>query len=94
MEEMNVQDIKYTQAELLNLIQTYNQTPRKTIKQNLKRILTEQNIKPRHIIELGFASPNVYAWLAPTANNIPMLDQALVISTEFNFDVEEFLEGI
>ncbi|MCK9198450.1 MAG: hypothetical protein M0P49_02490 [Bacilli bacterium] len=86
-----MEELKYTQSELLNLINQYSQTPRKIIKQNLKRILTEHNIKPRHIIQLGYMPPNVYAWLAPTTNNIPMLDQALTISVAFDFSIEEFL---
>jgi len=85
---------KYTQQEILNLINEYGIVDRKIIKQNLKRILSEQGIKPRDIIELGYKSPNVYAWYAPTANNIPLIDQALTIACEFNFDVREFLEEI
>ena len=88
-ENIKYEGQKYTQQEFLSIIDQYNTTDRKTIKQNLKRILTEQDIKPRQIIELGYSSPNVYSWLAPTANNIPMFDQALYISVEFNFDVRE-----
>lgn len=89
-----MEELKYTQAELLNLINEYNATDRHIIKVNLKRILSERNIKPKQIIELGYTSPNVYSWLAPTANNIPMLDQALTIAVAFNFNVEEFLKEI
>lgn len=83
-----------SQREFLNLINQYNSTDRKILKQNLKRILTEYGIKPKQIIELGYTSPNVYSWLAPTANNIPMFDQALHLACEFDFDVQEFLEEI
>jgi len=89
-----MEETKYTQQEILDLINQYYVTDRKIIKVNLKRILSEQNIKPKRIIELGFSSPNVYSWLAPTANNIPMLNQALTIACEFNFDVQEFLKEI
>ncbi len=85
---------KETVREFLNLINQYNSTDRKIIKANLKRILTEYGIKPKQIIELGYSSPNVYSWLAPTANNIPLFTQALHISVEFNFDIQEFLQEI
>lgn len=86
-----MEETKYTQQEILNLINDYNATDRKQIKSNLKRILSEQDIKPKQIIELGFSSPNVYSWLANVNSNIPMLPQALHIACEFNFDVQEFI---
>lgn len=89
-----MEELKYSQAEMLELINQYENTDRKVIKLNLKRILTEQGIKPKQIIELGYTSPNTYSWLAPTANNIPMFDQALHLAVEFNFDVQEFLKEI
>ena len=93
-DRINQTDKLESQREFLNLINQYNSVDRKVIKTNLKRILVEQGIKPKQIIELGYTSPNVYSWLAPTANNIPLLDQALTISVEFNFDVQEFLKEI
>lgn len=83
-----------TQREFLELINRYNLVDRQVIKKNLKRILTEYGIKPKQIIELGYSSPNVYSWLAPTANNIPLFTQALHLAVEFNFDVQEFLQEI
>lgn len=94
LENIKYEGQKYTQQEFLSIIDQYNTIDRKTIKQNLKRILTEQDIKPRQIIELGYSSPNVYSWLAPTANNIPMFDQSLHIAVEFDFDVKEFIQDI
>jgi len=93
MNKLNVQDIKYTQVELLNLIQTYNQTPRKTIKSNYKRILSEYNIQPKQIIdELGYGTSNVHCWSTKSSANIPMFPQALSIATVFDFDVQEFIK--
>jgi len=89
-----MEELKYSQVEMLELINQYNATDRKIIKNNLIRIQNELDIKTRQIIELGYASPNVYAWKAPTTNNIPMLDQALTIAIEFDFDVREFLKDI
>ena len=89
-----MEELKYSQAEMLELIQTYNNMDRKIIKNNLKRIQNELGIETKQIIELGYASPNVYAWKAPTTNNIPMLDQALHLAVEFQFDVKEFFEEV
>lgn len=89
-----MEETKYTQQEMLDLINQYENTDRKTIKLNLKRILTEQGIKPKQIIELGYTSPNTYSWLAPTASNIPLINQALHLACEFNFNIREFLEKI
>ncbi len=86
-----MEELKYNQSEMLELINQYNQTDRKLIKQNLRHILTTHNIKPKHIIQLGFARPNVYAWMAPTTNNIPLINQALTIACAFDFSIEEFL---
>ena len=81
----------YSQIEVLNLINQYNQTDRKLIKSNLKRILTTHNIKPKQIISLGYTSANTYAWLSPATNNIPLINQSLEMAVAFNFDVQEFL---
>lgn len=89
-----MEELKYSQSEMLELINQYNTTDRKVIKNNLIRIQNELDIKTRQIIELGYASPNVYAWKAPTTNNIPMLNQALHLAVAFEFDVKEFLKEI
>jgi hypothetical protein len=89
-----MEELKYSQSEMLELINQYQTADRKLIKLNLKRILTEQDIKPKEIIELGYTSTNTYSWLAPTANNIPLFHQSLHIACEFNFDVKEFLKEI
>jgi len=84
----------YNQSEILNLINQYQNTDRQTIKQNLRHILTTRNLDPKQLIELGYSSPTVYAWLAPKSKNTPMLEQILNIANEFNFNVMEFLKEI
>jgi len=89
-----MEELKYTQAEILNLINQYNikdQDTRKLIKKNYIRILEQFNIQPKEIMELGYARHNVYSWSTKVSPNIPMLNQALTISTAFNFNIEEFL---
>jgi hypothetical protein len=77
------------QIEMLKLITDYNNTYRKVIKDNLKRIMWEQSIKPSDIMELGFGKNNVYQWTNSKANNIPMFEQALTIAVHFKFDITE-----
>ena len=84
--------IQYTQAEFLQIIKQYNSTDRKIIKTNLKRIMNIQGIKPADIISLGYSPRNVYAWTNRSTKNIPLFEQALHISTSFNFNITEFLK--
>jgi len=86
-----MEELKYSQIEILQLINQYNNTDRKVIKSNLKRILTTHNIKPKQIISLGYSSANTYAWLSPATNNIPLINQSLEMAVAFNFDVQEFI---
>jgi len=83
-----------SQQEILNLITSYNNTDRTTIKANLRRLMTEYNIKSGDIISLGFKPNNVYSWVNQASNNIPIFEFALRIATRFNFDVKEFLKEI
>ena len=83
--------MEYTQAEFLQLMQRYNSTDRKVIKANLKRIMHIYGIKPADIISLGYSPRNVYAWTNRSTKNIPLFEQALYISTIFNFSIKEFL---
>jgi hypothetical protein len=84
--------MEYTQAEFLQIIQQYNSTDRRVIKTNLKRIMNIYNIKPADIAALGYTSRNVYAWTNKSTKNIPLFEQALRISTRFNFNITEFLK--
>lgn len=80
------------QAEILELINTYNSIDRTIIKVNLKRLMTGHSIKPGDIISLGYAKNNVYSWTSKSSPNIPLFEQALNIATVFNFNVKEFLK--
>ena len=82
------------QSEILELINTYNSTDRITIKVNLRRLMTEYNIKSGDIIFLGFKPNNVYSWANQASNNIPIFEFALRIATRFNFDMKEYLKEI
>jgi len=89
-----MEELKYSQSEILKLFNQYNTVDRKVIKQNLKRIIDELDLERKDIIKLGYTSTNVYSWFANVNNNIPMLEQALTIACEFDFDVYEFLKEI
>ena len=84
--------MEYTQVEFLQLIQQYNSTDRRIIKANLKHIMDIYNIKPADIAALGYTSRNVYAWTNKSTKNIPLFEQALYISTRFNFSITEFIK--
>lgn len=84
--------MEYTQAEFLQIIKQYNSTDRRVIKTNLKRIMNIYGIKPADIAALGYTSRNVYAWTNKSTKNIPLFEQALRISTRFNFNITEFLK--
>ena len=82
------------QSELLQTINTYNNTKRSIIKTNLKRVMRLYRFKSADVMQLGYARHNVYSWGNSRANNIPMFDQALTIGVNFNFDVREFLKVV
>jgi len=84
--------MEYTQAEFLQLIQQYNNTDRRIIKTNLKRIMNVYNIKPADITALGYSPRNVYAWTNKSTKNIPLFEQALNIAVHFDFNITEFLK--
>lgn len=84
--------IQYTQTEFLQIIQQYNNTDRKIIKANLRRIMDTYEIKPADIISLGYSPRNVYAWTNKSTKNIPLFGQALNIAVKFNFSITEFLK--
>jgi hypothetical protein len=81
-----------SQTEMLELLNNYNTMDRIIIKKNLRRIMKEKNIKVKDIVKLGYTFTNVYSWINPSANNIPMFNQALDVAVHFNFDVKEFLK--
>jgi hypothetical protein len=80
------------QNEILDLINQYNSTDRQIIKNNLRRLMDDHNIRPIDIMELGFARNNVYAWTNQTSVNIPLFEQALQIACKWEFTIEEFLK--
>ena len=86
--------IQYTQAEFLDIIKQYNNTDRSVIKANLKRIMIDYDFKTGDVISLGYSKNNVYCWTTKSSPNIPMLEQALTLAVNFNFDIKEFLKNI
>ena len=80
------------QVKILSLLNDYNNTDRKTIKDNLKRVMHQHNFKSAEVMDLGYNKYNVYSWTNIRANNIPMFDQALNIAVHFGFDVKELLK--
>ena len=81
-----------SQTEMLELLNNYNTMDRIIIKKNLRRIMKEKNFKVKDIVKLGYTFTNVYSWINPSTNNIPMFNQGLDVAVHFNFDVKEFLK--
>ena len=82
---------KLTQHELSKIMEQYNKTDRRKIKDNFKRIKKELKIQVIDIVTLGFTKSNVMAWGNNALPNIPMFEQALKIATHFDFDVRQFI---
>lgn len=80
------------QKEMLELIEQYNSTDRKIIKNNLKRVMKKYKFRPKDIMQLGISKSNVYTWGNVSTDNIPMIDQSLKIAITFGFDVRELLK--
>ena len=60
-----------TPYEVLELINSYENTDRKIIKNNLKRVMKENKLKLRDIVELGYNRHNAASWTNSATNNIP-----------------------
>ena len=82
------------EREVLRLISVYNNTDRKIIKNNLKRMMKQRGFKLQDIVDIGYNRHNAAAWTNKACNNIPMLDQALDLSVNFCFKIDEFLKEI
>lgn len=82
------------QTEMLQMINQYNNTDRKLIKSNLRRILINLRLKPKDMLNLGYSSPNIYAWTANATSNIPMFNQALHLAVMLDFDIKELSRKI
>jgi hypothetical protein len=82
------------QQNMLKLITDYNSTDRKVIKENYKRIMIINDIRPSDLMDLGFGKNNVYQWGNSAANNIPLFEQALQIAVEYEFNITEFIKPL
>jgi hypothetical protein len=80
------------QSEVLEFINNYNNTDRKVIKQNLKRVMKENDFKLNDIVNLGYNRHNAAAWTNKACLNIPMLDQSLNMAVNFKFDVKQLIK--
>ena len=90
---MDSKIVKYTQEELLNIIDKYNKMDRKNIKLNLLMITKRKGIKNKQIInDTGYTPYKVNSWFTFSVENIPTFNDALMLAVKYNFDVKEFIK--
>lgn len=83
---------KYTQAEILDLLQQYNSTPRQTIKQNLKLVKIKYNIKNPDIIDkMECKYQKVTSWFNSGNPVIPTFEDSLRLAETFGFSITELM---
>ena len=82
----------YTQAELLQLMETYNSTDRQLIKQNLKAIKRKYNFDNIQIEkQLGYKPEKLKGWFNRANPTIPTFEDVLKVAVQFGFDIQEVL---
>lgn len=85
----------YNQKELIQLIETWNNTYPMTYKTNIKRLCDEKNIKPKQIektLKVNYNSARSYTNVTHLAR-IEFLT-ALKLAEMLETNVEEFLKNI
>jgi len=83
----------FTQSEVLNLLQKYNNTPRQIIKQNLKETRTKHKFKNMHIVnQLNFKKNKVNGWFNKSNPVVPTFEDALILAETFKFDITELIK--
>lgn len=80
------------QKWLINLMERFESTDRKTIKANLRRMTVKSLKAPSDVIELGFSTGSVRAWFGRTSDAYPIFKNALIIANAFKFDMDEYLK--
>ena len=83
---------RYTQLELLSLMQKYNSTDRLIIKTNLQEIKKTYNFGNADIInDFGYNLEKIKGWFNKANKTIPMFEDALKLAVHYGFDIEELM---
>jgi hypothetical protein len=88
------QVIQLSQEKLLELIQQYNSTDRTIIRKNLKMLMIKKDFTIEDMVNMGYNKNTVYSWTKPSQSNIPMIEDALKLAIQFNFDITDLLKEI
>lgn len=84
---------KYSQKEILDIMEKYNNIDRKIIKTNLVKIYRTNGFRNRNIVsELNMAKAKVDSWTTMCMPNIPTFYDAMRISVHFNIDIKDFIK--
>lgn len=87
--------MNYTQEQLLEVIQTYNNTDRQTIKKNLKILKIKYNFSNADITaELGHKPEKVRGWFSVSNPYVPTFEDALSLAVHYNFDITELIQEV
>ena len=91
--KQEVENLRYTQQEFLNIIDRYNNADRKTIKINLLMIFKKKQIKNKQVMEeTEYTSYKVNSWFAFSSPNIPTFEDALMLAVKYDFDIQELIK--
>jgi hypothetical protein len=87
--------MNYTQEQLLEIIKTYNNTDRQTIKKNLKILKIKYNFSNADITsELGHKPEKVRGWFSVSNPYIPTFEDALSLAVKYGFDITEMVDKV
>lgn len=87
--------MNYTQEQLLEVIQTYNNTDRQTIKKNLKILRIKYNFSNADITaELGHKPEKVRGWFSVSNPYVPTFEDALSLAVKYGFDIKEMFDKV
>lgn len=79
--------------ELIEIKNLYNDTPQKTIKDNIKAFMKDNNIKHSQIAELlNISTHTAYSYTNAANNNKPELYNLLILSSYLNVTIEDIFK--
>lgn len=85
--------MKYTQQQILELIEKYNSIDRKRLTVNLSTVYRIYGFKNKDIMkDFGYTSYKVNSWSAMSSPNVPTFEDALRLAEKYGFSVEELLK--
>lgn len=84
---------KYTQLELLDIMQQYNDTDRQIIKRNLQIVKEIYNFQNVDIMkDFDYKEEKIKGWFNRSNPVIPIFQDALRLAVHYDFDITELLE--